>query len=68
VRQRAEAAKTLIDSGGGAGVAAIVKAAQALPPAPIAPAGAPAGAADQAQDQQAPQQPQSQAAGGGAAQ
>ena len=67
VRQRAEAAKTLIDSGGAAGVAAIVKAAQALPPAPIAPAGAPA-AADQAQDQQAPQQPQSQAPGGGAAQ
>jgi hypothetical protein len=68
VRQRAEAAKTLIDSGGAAGVAAIVKAAQALPPAPIAPPGASVGAADQAQDQQAPQQPQTQAPGGGAAQ
>jgi len=69
VRQRAEAAKALIDSGGAARVAAIVKAAQALPPAPIAPPGAaPAGAADQAPDQQAPQQSQSQAPGGGAAQ
>ena len=69
VRQRAHAAQALIDSGGAAGVASIVRAALVLPPAPIAAPGAPTvGPADQAQDQQAPQQSPDQAPGGGAAQ
>jgi hypothetical protein len=70
VRQRAGAAKALIQSGGAAGVAAVVKAALALPPAPItapmAP-GAAAGPTDQGQDQASPPS-QDQAPGGGAAQ
>ena len=68
VRQRAGAAKALIQSGGAAGVAAVVKAALALPPAPIAAPTAPgAGPADQGQDQASPPS-QDQAPGGGAAQ
>jgi hypothetical protein len=66
VRQRANAAKALIESRGAAGVAAIVKAALALPPAPMPTPGAPgAGPTDQ---DQAPQPSQDQAPGGGAAQ
>ena len=70
VRQRANAAKNLISSGGAASIAGIVKAALALPPAPMPTPGAIGGVqgpADQGQDQ-APQQPQDQAPGGGAAQ
>ena len=51
VRQRAQAARDLIDSGSPAQVAAIVKAALALPPAPLIPPGAAAMAAPQAQSQ-----------------
>jgi hypothetical protein len=68
VRQRARAAMALIDGGGAAAVAAIVKAALALPPAPIMAPGAPMAAPEQAQDPQGAQPSQDQAAGGGAAQ
>lgn len=71
VRQRAHAAMALIDGGTPSAIAAIVKQALVLPPAPIAPPGPPAGAmapADQQQDQQAPQPSQDQAPAGGAAQ
>lgn len=67
VHQRARAAMTLIDGGTASGVSAIVKAALALPPAPLAPTAGLAGPPDQGQDQ-SPQSPQDRAAGGGASQ
>jgi hypothetical protein len=73
VRQRAQAAKALIDSGSTAGVAAIVKAGLALPPAPLtqpaAPQMGPGGPPQPAPDQQQPPQTApGQAPAGGAAQ
>jgi hypothetical protein len=69
VRQRAQAAKALIDGGGASGVAAIVKAALVLPPAPLPSPVAPgAGPADQGRDQQAAPPAQDSSQGGGAAQ
>jgi hypothetical protein len=67
VRQRAQAARDLIDSGAPGEVATIVKGALALPPAPLVQPGAPMAAppADQSQDQN---QSQDQAPAGGAAQ
>jgi hypothetical protein len=66
VRQRAQAAKALIDGGGATGVAAIVKAALALPPAPVTLPTAPGAGPDQGQDAGPPAPDQAPA--GGAAQ
>lgn len=72
VRQRAQAAKALIDGGSTAGVAAIVKAGLALPPAPLtqpaAPQMGPGGPPQPGPDQQQPPQtaPQEAPAGGAA--
>ena len=69
VRQRAHAAVALIDGGAPSGVAAIVKLALTLPPAPMPQPGMPgAGPADQAQDQAGPPPAQDPSQGGAAAQ